>query len=416
MCICLPDPSFCQLLHSLLARTELPAPMQFTATCARGLEDALAEELGELGLENLTVNRGAVGFEGEIRDGYRVCLWSRIASRVLLLLAKAYANNAKTLYAEARRVDWNEHLDPSLTLAVEFVGGNEEIHNSQFGALTVKDAIVDRIRNQTDDRPNIDVEEPDVRVHVYLRHNRALISLDLSGPPLHLRGHSRDGGAAPIRENLAAGLLRYAGWSRLGVTGTPLVDPMCGSGTFLMEAADVLRDRAPGLARTRWGFSGWLQHDPKIWSELKEEARAAIKPVPPGQIFGYDRDPKQVARARANLARAGLADVVTVTEGELADLQPPAGSDVIPRGLLVTNPPYGERMGQEDEVIQTHRLLGDVLKRRFPGWTGWIIAGSPFLGRQFGLKPKSKRSVFHGALDARWCEIPIRDEKVARDQ
>jgi 23S rRNA (guanine2445-N2)-methyltransferase / 23S rRNA (guanine2069-N7)-methyltransferase len=388
--------------------------MQFTATCARGLEEALVDELTDLKLKGIEMGRGAVTFEGEIADGYRACLWSRIASRVLLLLGKAYCDSAKTLYAEARRIDWTEHLDARRTLAVEFVGLNDAIQNSQYGALVVKDAIVDRLRDNNGARPDIDIEAPDVRIHVYLKEKRARISLDLSGPPLHIRGHNRDGGAAPIRESLAAGLLRYARWHELGPAGTPMVDPMCGSGTFLIEAADVVRDRAPGLARERWGFTGWLQHDAAAWAKLMSEAKRRVRPLPEGQLFGYDRNEQQVDRARKNARRAG-AEAIAFAVGELKDLEAPPGRDEVPRGLLVTNPPYGERLGDEQEVVQTHKLLGDVLRRRFPGWTGWVIAGSPALARRFGLKPASKRNVFNGPLDARWCEIPIRDSKVARD-
>ncbi|TNE84745.1 MAG: hypothetical protein EP330_28425 [Deltaproteobacteria bacterium] len=390
--------------------------MQFTATCAPGLEEALRDELVALGLHKVEAGRQAVRFDGVLADGYRACLWSRIASRVLLHLATAYANSAKTLYAEVRRIDWSEHLGPTQTLAVEFVGGNDAIRNSRFGALKVKDAIVDRLRDAHEgERPSIDVNEPDVRVHVYLKHNRAQVSLDLSGDPLHLRGHHRDGGPAPLRENLAAGLLRYARWHELGPQGCPLVDPMCGSGTFLMEAADVLRDRAPGLSRERWGFTGWLGHEASTWQSLIDEARERDTPTAKVQVFGFDQDRTQIRRAHQNLARAGLSNDVSLQTRELADFEAPEGREVVPRGLLVTNPPYGERLGEEDEVVQLHGLLGDVLRRRCTGWTGWVLAGSPQLAKRIGLKPKRKIEVRNGALEARFCEIPIRDQAVARD-
>lgn len=390
--------------------------MQFTATCAPGLEDALLDELVSLGLHDLERGRQAVTFSGELADGYRACLWSRIASRVLLVISRAYANSAKTLYAETRRVDWSEHLGPQQTLAVTFVGGNEEIHNSKFGALKVKDAIVDRMRDDLGERPSIDVEAPDVRVHVFLHKNRAQLSIDLSGDPLHLRGHHRDGGPAPLRENLAAGLLRYARWHELGPQGCPLVDPLCGSGTFLIEAAEILRDRAPGLSRGRWGFTKWRGHDVAAWRRLVAEARQRDKRTTNVQIFGFDADHAQISRAHENLRRAGVSDDVTVRRRALEDFEAPPGRDVLPRGLFVTNPPYGERLGDEDEVIALHGLIGDVLRRRCTGWTGFVLAGSPKLARRFGLKPKKKFEVRNGALEARWCEIPIRDTRVARDQ
>jgi 23S rRNA (guanine2445-N2)-methyltransferase / 23S rRNA (guanine2069-N7)-methyltransferase len=391
--------------------------MQFSATCAPGLEAALADELTSLGLEQVAPERQAVAFEGGLEAGYRACLWSRVASRVLLTLGTAYANSARTLYAETRRIDWSQHLGPQQTLAVDFVGGNEAIRNSRFGALKVKDAIVDRLRDaHGGERPSIDVQSPDVRVHVYLKHQRAKIALDLSGDPLHLRGHHRDGGPAPLRENLAAGLLRYARWHELGPEGCPLVDPMCGSGTFLMEAAEVLRDRAPGLGRQRWGFTGWLGHRAPVWQTLLDEARERDRPTASVQIFGSDIDRAQVRRSHQNMARAGLTEDVALATRSLADFRAPESRAHVPRGLLVTNPPYGERLGAEDEVVQLHALLGDVLRRRCLGWTGWVLAGSPQLAKRFGLKPARKFEVRNGALHARFCEIPIRDAAVARDR
>ena len=218
-----------------------------------------------------------------------------------------------------------------------------------------------------------------------------------------------------MRETLAAGLLRYAGWHELGPRGVPLVDPMCGSGTFLLEALDVLADRAPCLSRDRWGHERWLMHDSGVWAELMEEARDRVQAVPAGQVFGRDRDRLQIRRTHQNLARAGFTDCAEITRAELADFELPAGASSPPRGLLVTNPPYGERLGEIDEAGDVMSELGNILRRRCPGWTGWILAGSPTLARKIGLKPASKREVRQGALDARWCEVPIRDQKVARD-
>ncbi|MCB9761522.1 MAG: hypothetical protein H6739_16885 [Alphaproteobacteria bacterium] len=382
-------------------------PRSFTATCAPGLEEALAAELHGLGLAQVRPGRRAVTFAGPLADGYRACLWSRVASRVLLPLAQVYAADARSLYAEVRRGPWLDHLGPDSTLAVHFVGTSPAIRSSHFGALKVKDAIVDVLRERTGRRPSVDLDNPDVRVHVFLHRTRATVSIDLSGDPLHLRGLGRDGGPAPLKETLAAGILRYAGWPRAGA----LVDPMCGSGTFLLEAAGMLADRAPGLTRPRWGFTGWRGHDPRLWRSLVQEAEARVRPLPEARLFGADADPEQVRRAVRNLAAAGV-DTARVQRRDLADAGPPTPEP----GLIVTNPPYGERLGDDAAVQEVWRTLGDVLRRRFLGWTAFVLAGSREGAKALGLRPASRRPLFNGPLEARLLELPISARPVARDR
>jgi len=358
-----------------------------------------------------------VRFAGTLADGYRACLWSRVASRILLPVDTVYAGSVRALYAELRKIRWLEHLGPHRTLAVHFVGTDERIRNSHFGALKVKDAIVDTIRQFAGDRPSIDTEAPDVRIHAWLHRKRVTVSLDLSGDPLHLRGLNRDGGPAPLKETLAAGILRYAGWHRHGPAGAPLVDPLCGSGTFLLEAADVLADRAPGLARPRWGFQGWKGHEPEAWEGLLAEARERVRPLPRGRLFGFDDDPDQVERARANLATIGAADAVPIERRALRDQEPPVpGREALPHGLVVTNPPYGERLGDEEAVRALWSELGDVLRRRFLGWTAWLLAGNPQLPKALGLRPKRRIELYNGPIEARLLHVPISDRPVARDR
>ncbi len=371
------------------------------ATCAPGLEGALALELARLLQRPVEARSCAVAFEGDLECAYRACLWSRVATRILWPLRVCYAHNPVALYAELRRIPWAEHLGVEQSLAVHFVGQNRGIRNSQFGAQKVKDAIVDALRQERR-RPRVDLEAPDVRIHVALRKNRATVSVDLSGDALHLRGHDRDGGPAPLKETLAAGILWLAGVPDSD-PDTPIVDPFCGSGTLLVEAAAMRRGLAPGLGRRRWGFTRWRMHDEALWRRLTDEARAAARPAGPLRIFGGDRDAAQLQRARDNAARAGVTDDIGFVEQPLSAWTPPVDQP----GRIITNPPYGERLGDAAEVRETWRALGDVLRQRFAGWTAWAFAGSPKLAREIGLKPARRIPLHNGALEGRLIEVPI---------
>ena len=383
----------------------------FVATVSKGCEETLAEELASFGLSVPQVGAGAVRIEGELEAGYRACLWSRVASRILLEVGSFPARSTDALYDGIKEINWLAHLDPEGTLAVDFVGQSEAIRDSRFGSMRVKDAIVDQMRERTGLRPSVDLKTPDVRINVHLAGGEATVAIDLSGAPLHRRGGGRDGGPAPLKETLAAAILRMAGWPEAAAKGLPLVDPMCGSGTFLIEAVGMAKNIAPGLKRKRWGFQRWRGHDAALWKFLYDEAREAVLDDVP-LVFGSDRDPKQIQRTLDNAARSGLEDLIRVHVCELEDAQPPPGQ----AGIVVTNPPYGERlMGDEAEVYALYRGIGDVLKRRYLGWTGWILAGSPKLGRQFGLKPKRKIALWNGGIDCRLVMLPISDHGVARD-
>ena len=390
---------------------------RFIATVARGLEAPLAAELQSLGLDGVKEGKGHVAFGGDLSAGYRACLWSRVASRVLLQLATVPAADGDALYDGARRIDWEDHLDPGATLAVVCVGGNDAIRHTHYGALKVKDAICDILRERTGDRPSIERAHPDVQVHVHVHGKLADLAIDLSGRPLHFRDRDRDGGPAPLKETLAAGMLQMARWHEVGGSGGLLVDPMAGSGTIVIEAADILRRRAPGLRRFSWGFSGWAGHQSSVWSELVEEARDLVRPAGGLRIFASDRDKRQVRRLEENLARAGMKGEVKVRQCDLTEVHPPGGARVkVPRGLLVTNPPYGVRLGEQSEVEATWRSLGDVLRRRFLGWEGWLLAGEPALAKKLGLRPKRRHVLFNGPLEARLLQVPVRTEPVERDK
>jgi 23S rRNA (guanine2445-N2)-methyltransferase / 23S rRNA (guanine2069-N7)-methyltransferase len=302
-------------------------------------------------------------------------------------------------------------------MAVVCVGRNPQIRHTHFGALKVKDAVCDVLRRDTGERPDVDRAEPDVQVHVHVHGDKAGVSIDLSGRPLHFRDRDRDGGPAPLKETLAAGILSLARWSEVVEGGGLLVDPMAGSGTLVIEAADIARRRAPGLRRRAWGFSGWRGHDASVWQQLVEEARDLQRPAGGLRVFASDRDADQVKRLEGNLRRAGMVGEVKVRTCDLSQVHPPKGGgrEEVPRGLLVTNPPYGVRLGEEAEVRATWKELGNVLRRRFLGWEGWLLAGDPTLAKSLGLRPKRRHVVYNGPLEARLLEVPIRTKAVARD-
>lgn len=371
------------------------------ATAARGLEELLAAELVALGAREVKETRAGVSFAGDLAVAYRVCLWSRLASRVLLRVAQVAVADEAELHAAVRALPWEEHVDVDGSIAVDFVGGDESIHNTHFGALRVKDAIVDRFVERTGRRPRVDRDAPDLRVHVHLRGGAAAVAVDLAGESLHRRGYRAQGVEAPLKESLAAAILIRAGWPALAAAGAALVDPMCGSGTLVIEAAHMAGDRAPGLGRPRFGLEGWRGHDAALWRGLREEARArwregrarlAAAPL----FFGFDRDPDAVRSARANLERADLRGIVRVERRELAELSPPPG--LSGPGLVVTNPPYGERLGQGTDLRGLYTLLGERLREGFRGWQAAVFTGDPELGKTMGLRARRRYALFNGAI------------------
>jgi 23S rRNA (guanine2445-N2)-methyltransferase / 23S rRNA (guanine2069-N7)-methyltransferase len=378
---------------------------EFVATCSRGMEPVLEAELRELGLSRVRRLRGAVVFGAGLEEGYRALMWSRCASRILAEVSRFPCWSPDALYAGVGDIDWAEHIASDGTLSVDFVGGSEAIRHNMFGARITKDAIVDQLRHRFGRRPDVDVEDPDVRVNVHLDGRNATVSIDLAGVALHERGFHRAAGPAPLRETLAASLLRMAGWHGDGAVGRGFCDPMCGSGTLLIEAGLVARDVAPGLSRRRWGFDFWKGHNPEIWDRLVAEARDRKRAGAERDVVirGGDIDPEMVRLARQNVSAAGLNGTVEIAELDVAHAEPPPG----PAGVLVTNPPYGNRIGDGDEVIQLMGVLGDVLRRRFLGWGAWILVGSPEQARGIGLRPAARHPVWNGPLDTRLLEVPI---------
>jgi 23S rRNA (guanine2445-N2)-methyltransferase / 23S rRNA (guanine2069-N7)-methyltransferase len=391
------------------------APPSFFATTAKGMEELLAAELRRLGAKRVAVGRAGVAFDGSPPRGgwdgglevaYRACLWSRVANRVLLPLARFPAETPAVLYEGVRTIRWSDHIDPRHTLAVDFATSHSQISHSHYGALKTKDAIVDQLREQTGRRPSVDVVRPRVRVNVYVHHDHAVVSIDLSGESLHRRGYRFAAGAAPLKENLAAAILLMAEWPRLAGAGAPLIDPMCGSGTLPIEAGLMAADVAPGRNRTYFGFLGWRGHQPAVWRRLLQEAaaREIRDPQRLPAIRGYDHDASAVRTALANVEHAGLRGKVRIERRALADCEPVAGDGC---GVLVTNPPYGERLGDPAALATLYASLGDTLRRKFPGWTGYVLTGDRSLGRCIGLRAARRHVLYNGAIECRLLAFPI---------
>ncbi|WP_275547310.1 MULTISPECIES: bifunctional 23S rRNA (guanine(2069)-N(7))-methyltransferase RlmK/23S rRNA (guanine(2445)-N(2))-methyltransferase RlmL [unclassified Pseudomonas] len=385
---------------------------EIVLTCPKGLEGLLLEEAKALGLEEAREQTAAVRGHAEIEVAYRLCLWSRLANRVLLVLSRFAMNNADELYEGVKAVDWRDHLEPAGSLAVEFSGNGSGIDNTHFGALKVKDAIVDRLRTAGGERPSVDKLNPDLRVHLRLDRGEAVLSLDLSGHSLHQRGYRLQQGAAPLKENLAAAVLIRAGWPRIAAEGGALADPMCGVGTFLVEAALMAADIAPNLKRERWGFSNWLGHVPAIWKKLHAEAEqraAAGLAKPPLWIRGYEADPRLIQPGRNNVERAGLSDWVKIYQGELGSFEP--RPDQNQKGLVISNPPYGERLGDEASLLYLYQNLGERLRQACLGWEAAVFTGAPELGKRMGLRSHKQYAFWNGALACKLLLIKVQTEQ-----
>jgi 23S rRNA (guanine2445-N2)-methyltransferase / 23S rRNA (guanine2069-N7)-methyltransferase len=379
--------------------------VRFFATSARGIEDVLAAELEGLGARGLERARAGVGFEGPLELALRACLWSRVASRVLFPLARFPAPGPEELYRGIQTIDWSQHLSVQGTLAVDFSSSESALSHTQFGAQKVKDAIVDQFRAVAGERPSVDLARPDLRVNVFVRRDEASLAIDLSGESLHRRGWRAQAGEAPLKENLAAAILLLAGWPEVARRGGGLVDPMCGSGTLCIEAALMALDVAPGLARPRFGFEGWRAHVPEVWQRLVAEARQrdgrGREALPP--IAGSDLDPRAIRAALENRERAGLREAVHFEKRELGEARP-AGDEP---GLFVVNPPYGERLGEIEELKILYRRIGDLLKQRFAGWDGYVFTANLELAKRLGLRVARRHVLFNGALEARLLHLPV---------
>ncbi|MBB2757945.1 UNVERIFIED_ORG: 23S rRNA (guanine2445-N2)-methyltransferase / 23S rRNA (guanine2069-N7)-methyltransferase [Xanthomonas campestris] len=377
--------------------------MKFFASCAKGLEYLLADELLSLGASKATATISGVNVEGDLRDAQRAVLWSRLASRVLWPLSEFDCPDEDALYAGVAELPWDEHLSVGHTLSVDAHVSGTAITHARYAAQRIKDAVVDTMRRQGLERPSVDVDSPDLRLNLSLRKGRATISVDLGGGPLHRRGWRMAQNDAPLKENLAAAVLLRAGWPRAYADGGGLLDPMCGSGTLLIEGALMAADVAPGLQRYGSDLpSRWRGFDREGWQQLVGEARerdslgrAALRQV----IHGSDMDPHAIRAAKENAQVAGVAEAIWFGVREVGDLQTPPQAT----GVVVCNPPYDERLAADAAL---YRRLGDTLQRAVPQWRASLLCGNAELAYATGLRAGKKYQLFNGAIE---CALIVCD-------
>lgn len=380
---------------------------ELIASCASGLEKLVEEEVLAFGGEDVNSANGVVTWKGSLESGYRCCLWSRFSSRVYLQLAEFPIVDEETLYQKCMDVDWQNHLTEETSFAVSCtLSGESPITHSRYAALKIKDGLVDTFRNKTGKRPSVKTSRPDVQVHLHVDGKTAALSLDLSGESLHRRGYRGAAVKAPLKETLGAAIVALSGW--INDAGT-LIDPMCGTGTLLIEAALMFGDSAPGLSRSHFGFFGWLGHDENLWNNLVTEAlereeKGLEKNWP--LMLGYDCDPVAVSAARKNIEMAGLAEHIQVKQAELATLGSPDK-----HGMLLSNLPYGERLSEREQVSRLYRAFGRILKQRFSGWKVGVFISNPTLTDSFTLVWDQKHKLYNGSIPCRLLTGAVSDEE-----
>ncbi|HNT27809.1 MAG TPA: THUMP domain-containing protein [bacterium] len=363
----------------------------FFASCPRGLETVLSDELAALGAGGVRLDEGGVHFEGDLSLCYRANLHSRIASRILWRISVSDYHAEQDIYDTASALPWEAWFAVTRTIRVNMVGIKCPLKSLNFAGLRIKDAVCDRFRRLTGERPSVDTANPDIRIHGLLEESRMTLSLDTSGDTLFKRGVRRHTGAAPLRENLAAGILALAGWK----PGIPLLDPMCGSGTFLIEAAQMALNIAPGISRS-FAFQKLINFDAKSWKDISAQAIAAEREEGTLPIFGSDISAEALETARQNLEEAGLAEAVTLNRADVREVTAPAAE-----GILVANLPYGERMGDKAALQELYPQLGDALKKRFSGWDAYLFTADLQMAKSIRLATSRRIPLFNGALECR---------------
>jgi putative N6-adenine-specific DNA methylase len=369
----------------------------FFAPCPRGLEAPLAAELEALGAAAITTTDGGAAFAGPIELAYRANLESRLASRILWRVGQGAYRDENDVYELAKALDWPRWFRVDRTLRVDVAASRSPLTSLEFATLRIKDAVCDRHRAAGGVRPSISKDRPDIRVHAYLTATDVSFYLDTSGEPLFKRGYRRETADAPLRENLAAGLLRLAGWQ----PGTPLLDPMCGSGTIAVEAAMIALDMAPGLKRT-FGFQKLAWYDGPAWQRIKQAAQRRARPAAPLSIWASDNDATAIHQCSENMAAAGVESTIIVERADALTRLAPA-----PAGLIVSNPPYGVRLADSGALAAFYPQLGDALKQRYAGWTAYLMSGDTRLPKLIGLKASRRTPLFNGALECRLYEYRL---------
>jgi len=379
--------------------------MHIFAPCPRGLEELLVDEFKQCGLTQVEQVGGGVRARATQESLYRANLHSRYASRILVRLAVGAYQKEEDLYQMARKIAWHQWFDVSQSFKVSTTAVKSPLRSLDFATLRIKDAVCDRFRADRGGRPNVNTDQPDQRIQLFLTETSATLYIDSSGNPLWQRGYRGAAGAAPLKENLAAGLLALAGWNNTDEAGKPVyenfLDPMCGSGTIVIEAAWMRANMAPGLNR-RFSCERWQDADRSLWTKLRAEARAAIRPLPPQTIFASDMHPGAIAATRRHLEQVGLSDVVTLDQADFIGRGAPATT-----GLLVSNPPYGVRLSEQEELQAEYPEWGRTLKQQFSGWTAALFTADLELTKGLGLKPRRRFPLKNGALECRLFVIDL---------
>jgi putative N6-adenine-specific DNA methylase len=370
---------------------------QFFATCPRGLEALLADELLVQHALKIVVTDGGVSFEGSLDTMYRVNLHSRIATRIMSRVGQGSYASEEDIYKATFKLNWPSWFKVNQTIRVKVTGVKCPLKSLDFVTLRIKDAVCDRFREEGALRPSVSVRDPDVRIHAYLTQDQYQLYLDTSGAPLYQRGFRDVSVIAPLRENLAAGILMLTGWQ----PGTPLLDPMCGSGTFLIEAAMMAVNQPPGMKRT-FGFQKLTSFDESLWKKIETEALQNMKPIEFLDIYGSDIDLRAVRVARHNLKVAGLEEVAKVMQSDFVKLEPPSSE-----GTLVTNPPYGQRIGEDEDLKEVYPVWAKHLKESFGGWNTYFLTADLEMPKDMRLKPTKKTPLYNGALECRLFEIKM---------
>jgi putative N6-adenine-specific DNA methylase len=366
---------------------------RYFATCARGLEPILAAELRALAARDVAPGRGGVAFAGGKALLYRANLWLRTAVRVLQPILESEVHSPEALYEAVRSVDWSQYLTTEHTIAVDCNVRDSKITHSQYAARRVKDAVCDQFLDRLGRRPSVDPDEPMVGLNLHVFKNHAVLSLDSSGMSLHKRGYRPVLTKAPLNEALAAALVLRSGWRG----GGPFADPLCGSGTLPIEAAWVALNRPPGLTRRRFGFQGWMDYDVRLWTSIRDEARKGVGKQPAFPVVGSDVRQDAVDFARTNARAAGVGHLLRFDRRDLTEFRPPSG----PRGTVICNPPYGERIGEEKELVGLYRKLGDVIRTRLAEWDVWVFTGNQRLAEEIGIEPRESVPLFNGKIPCR---------------
>ncbi len=397
---------------------------QIIVTASRETEYLLARELKHMGITEVEQGFGSVSFIGAYHQALQACMWSRVGVRVLWPLLSFKASTKEDIYAQVQQIDWSEHIDADNSIAIDFTGKNNIIKNTQYGAQLIKDSIADQFMDKVGSRPDVQRIQPDLRINCHVRDNNYSLSIDLSGDSLHYRGYRKSGVIAPLRENLAAAILQRLSWFETAKRGGVLLDPMCGSGTFLIEAAMIAGDIAPGLGREAqsqpyWGFAKWKQHKPDIWEELVDEAwqrkEAGEESIP--RIIGYDLGQKNVEIARQCVSEAGaglgLDEHIIIKQQDFLQMEklPPAADS----GLLVFNPPYGERLNTSGEIELLYTRIGAKIKQLFEGWKSAAFIGDPALAQNFGIKPQKQFKFYNGAIECCLAVFNQQQKKIATE-